>query len=461
VPSVAVPHSTVDGVVFPAIPTPEVARLLALLQQFGESDKLPEPVLRARQFHQLDALLRHVGGAVPFYAARLREAGFQPGTPISQEAWTALPILTRNEVQQAGAALHSGAVPPGHGRLIPGSTSGSTGTPIKTLKTDIAQFFWYAFTLREELWHGRDVGGKLAVIRRGRGEEGESKYPHGRRYADWGAPVATVYKTGPAVLLDIECSIAEQVDWLQREKPDYLLTFPSNLLFLARHCRDAGITLPGLRAARTLGEVVSAELRAICREVWGIEIADMYSTEELGYVALQCKEGRYHVQAEGVLVEILDEAGRPCRPGEIGRVIATPLQNYAMPLLRYAVGDYAELGEACPCGRTLPVLERVVGRSRDIVRLPSGERRFAAQFEGGGFTEMAAIMQHQIVQKSLGDIEVRLVARRPLTVEEEDRLRRWIRLSFGYDFRLRFVYCDDIPRAASGKYEDFRSELPT
>ncbi len=240
-PSVAVPHSTVKGVVFPAIPAPEVANLLALLQQFGESDK------------------------VPFYAARLREAGFQPGTPISQEAWTALPILTRNEVQQAGAALHSGAVPPGHGRLIPGSTSGSTGTPIKTLKTDIAQFFWYAFTLREELWHGRDVGGKLAVIRRGRGEEGESKYPHGRRYADWGAPVATVYKTGPAVLLDIECSIAEQVDWLQREKPDYLLTFPSNLLFLARHCRDAGITLPGLRAARTLGEVVSAELRTICR----------------------------------------------------------------------------------------------------------------------------------------------------------------------------------------------------
>ncbi len=267
----------------------------------------------------------------------MREAGFRPGTPISPEVWAALPILTRKEVQQAGPALHSGAVPPGHGRLIPGSTSGSTGTPIKTLKTDIAQFFWYAFTLREESWHGRDVSRKLAVIRRGRREEGESKYPHGRRYADWGAPVATVYKTGPAVLLDIQCSIAEQVDWLQREKPDYLLTFPSNLLFLARHCRDAGIALPGLRAARTLGEVVSAELRAICREGWGIEIADMYSTEELGYVALQCEEGRYHVQAEGVLVEILDEAGRPCRSGEIGQVVATPLQNYAMPLLRYAV----------------------------------------------------------------------------------------------------------------------------
>ena len=93
-------------------------------------------------------------------------------------------------------------------------------------------------------------------------------------------------------------------------------------------------------------------------------VVDIYSCTEAGYLAFSCPEqGNLHVQAESVIVEVLDRAGKPCAPGEEGEVVVTPLLNFAMPLIRYAVGDRAVVGEPCACGRGLPTL-KTVGRSR-------------------------------------------------------------------------------------------------
>src|SRR3546814_10844500 len=115
---------------------------------------------------------------------------------------------------------------------------------------------------------------------------------------------------------------------------------------------ERGIAFPRLREVRTLSELLPPETRRLCRDVWGLKIADLYSTQEAGYLALQCPEHEhYHVQSEAVLLEVLDEEDRPCRPGEVGRVVVTPLTNFAMPMIRYAVGDLDEVGAPCPCGR--------------------------------------------------------------------------------------------------------------
>src|SRR3546814_9801972 len=90
-----------------------------------------------------------------------------------------------------------------------------------------------------------------------------------------------------------------------------------------------------LRISDWSSDVCSSDLR-LCRDVWGLKIADLYSTQEAGYLALQCPEHEhYHVQSEAVLLEVLDEEDRPCRPGEVGRVVVTPLTNFAMPMIRY------------------------------------------------------------------------------------------------------------------------------
>src|SRR5690606_29109428 len=118
-----------------------------------------------------------------------------------------------------------------------------------------------------------------------------------------------------------------------------------------------------LKSVLTQSELASRHLRERLRAIWGASLTDTYSASEVGVMALQCPHsGQYHVQSEVALVEVIDAAGRPCAPGEMGRVVVTPLHNFAQPLFRYDIGDLAEVGEACACGRGLPTLARIIGR---------------------------------------------------------------------------------------------------
>jgi phenylacetate-CoA ligase len=206
---------------------------------------------------------------------------------------------------------------------------------------------------------------------------------------------------------------------------------------------------------------MSDEVREWCRVAWGVPVVDTYSAEEVGYIALQCPaHEHYHVQAESVLVEILDERGAPCTPGQIGRVVITDLHNFATPLVRYDIGDYAEVGEPCPCGRTLPVLRRILGRVRNVLIARDG-RRYWPAFGSRALGEIAAIRQHQFVQKAYDLVEARLVVAAPLMAQEEERLRRHVLSRLPEGFRLQIVYRENIPRGAGGKFEEFVSEIPS
>jgi len=137
--------------------------------------------------------------------------------------------------------------------------------------------------------------------------------------------------------------------------------------------------------------------------------------------------------------------GGPCRTGGI-------------PLLRYVVGDYAEIGRPCDCGRTLPVLTRILGRDRNRLVMPNGERTYAPVSSRIG--EVAAIIQHQMVQTRIDQLELRIAARRQLTDAETSFLCDVILRDIGHPFPLDIVYVDAIPRTESGKFEDFRCEVP-
>jgi phenylacetate-CoA ligase len=264
--------------------------------------------------------------------------------------------------------------------------------------------------------------------------------------------------------LTIHSSTAEQADWLQRQQPGYLLSYPSALNALARYCLKNNIRLPSLQQIRTFGEVLEPETRVACREAWGVPVVDVYSSEEFGYLAMQCPDHEhYHVQSENVLVEVLDDGGRSCAAGEIGRVVVTSLHNFGMPLLRYDIGDYAEVGPPCDCGRGLPVLRRILGRQRNMFVLPDGQTRwpmFDASALASVFQELPPIRQFQITQRTTTEIDVNLVSARPLTGEEEEHIRHYLQRGLGYAFAVAFCYVDEIPRTRRGKFEEFRSQVP-
>lgn len=279
-----------------------------------------------------------------------------------------------------------------------------------------------------------------------------------RRRARGFRPWAPGYASGPLVVLNIRATIAEQLEWLDREQPAYLLVYPSVLRALVERCRARGRGLASLRGVTTFGEMLPEDVALLCERELGVPLRDLYSAVEVGTVALQPRQGsHYLVQAERILVEILDASGAPCRPGTIGRVVATPLHNFAMPLLRYDLGDFAEAGGADPGGSGLPVLNRVMGRVRNLLTLPSGERIFPSFIHA--VRAEPAVRQFQIVQKSRERLELRLAVAAPLDAAREEGLAARLAHALGHRFALDFIYVESIAADPSGKYEDFKSEV--
>jgi phenylacetate-CoA ligase len=440
------PRSAVEGMAWPAIPNNDAARMLALQFQFGQSQWWSPEQLREHQLWQFQQIFRHAVTTVPYYRqhfARLAASGIS-----NWEQYCTLPVSTRRDIQQAGSDMHSVAVPPAHGELVSTQSSGSTGSPLNTLGTAWTQLLWRALLLREHLWHKRDLHGKLVAIR---------TMTEDAVYDSWGAATAA-FQTGPSLVRRMSDDLDEQVRWLARENPYYLLSLATNVQALAARSRELGVRLPQLQQVRTYGEMLRPECRAVVREAWGVEVVDSYSSEELGYIALQCPAcEHYHVQSESLIVEVLDASGMPCRPGAVGQLVMSTLHNFAMPLLRYASGDYAEVGDDCACGRGLPVLRRVVGRQRNMLVRPGGGLYWPS-FPSRDWCHIASIEQIQIVQKDRDSLEVRFVAHRDLTADESAELIAALNNALGSVYRVTLVRLPEIPRTAGGKYEDFISE---
>lgn len=449
-------RSRVPDLIWPGLPGSYGDAHLGLLWQLERSQWWRADVLRAHQMKQLAVILDHAARNVPFYRARL--AGLDITACATPEGWAELPILTRSDIQAAGPQLRADAMPEEHGRFHEVQTSGSTGLPIRVFGSDITAFFWNVLTLRGHLWHKHDFLGKLASIRVC--DERVGSPPKGTSVPAWGLATDVAWVTGPSALLNLAtASISQQAEWLQKEAPDYLLTHPSNLAALVREMGPRPTVLANLREVWTIAESLDANVRRFVEEEWQLRVVDTYSSRECGYLATQCPmSDHYHVQSESVLVEILDDAGRPAGPGEVGRVVISTLHNFATPLLRYEIGDYAEVGTPCACGRGLPALRRIVGRQRNMLTLPDGEKRWP-RCGYDQFMDIVPVHQLRLIQRSLQTIDAELVAKRPLSETECTALVDVVRQALGYPFEVRLVYVSEIPRGPGGKFEEFLTAL--
>lgn len=434
---------TIPGCVWPQVP-PNIRDMIDAL---AATENLTASEMRAGQLSQLRALATHAREQTVWGSQHLPEH-------LAWESFQALPVLDRKFVQSHEQELTAAQFPAAHGPKRAVFTSGSTGTPVRVWKTDLAGALWQAVTARDHLWHRRDLALTLGVIRR----LPAATYP-GLSDTTWGLAAQLLGGTGVCWALDIHTPATQQVDWLDQH-PDigYLLTFPSNLSELVRICEGRDRRWPGLREIRTLSEPVTDELRVRCRETLGVEIVDQYSTQEVGYIALQRPDRPgYYAMSETHIVEVLDEHGNPCTPGQIGRVVVTPLHNFAMPLFRYDVGDLALVGEPGPL--PYPVIDRIFGRTRNLLLAPDGTRQWPS-LGTKGLARIARAVQHQFVQVARDRIEVKLVVPVPVTQAQEAAMRAFLaeRTPAGIDFT--FTYVDHIPRGVGGKFEDFICAVP-
>jgi phenylacetate-CoA ligase len=448
-------RSATPGVLWPAAPGRAGAELLAQLYQLEQTQYFPEALLRTRQLQQFAQLARHAAETCEFYADRFGALGLAPTGPWTWERFRTLPLLTRRELLTQAAQIHSQRPPPSHGDWQELQTSGSTGEVVAVRRTGVNQLIWLALTMRDHLWHQRDFRRSLAVIRANVPVQDDQALA---REVGWGPPVSLLHDSGPCYTRPLSTDTDVLADWLLDKNPDYLLTYPTALAALLARFERTQQRLTKLSEVRTIGETLNPEVRARCQAVLGVPIVDGYSAQEVGAIALQCPHsGLYHVHAESLIVEVLNDDGGACGPGETGRVVVTDLHNFATPLIRYELRDYAEVGPplGCGCGRGLPTLTRVLGRQRNMVVLPNGQRYWPL-VGLHRYREVGKILQYQLIQHDLEQVEMRLVAETKLEPVSEARLVEIVQQALGHPFRIRFSYVEgELERSAGGKFEEF------
>jgi phenylacetate-CoA ligase len=178
-------------------------------------------------------------------------------------------------------------------------------------------------------------------------------------------------------------------------------------------------------------------------------------------MAAECPDCRLlHVSAEARLVEVVHEDGTPCAPGEIGRVLVTSYSNFAMPLLRYDVGDYAEVGPLqAPCGRPFPSLVRIMGRASETFIRRDGTRFFPTLM-ARKLEEVMPLKQVQFAQTDYEMVEIRYVPGLGSAPIDDDAVQRYIKSRIGEEFSAKLVPMSEIPRAPSGKFFYHLCEVP-
>lgn len=448
--------SHLSGVEWPAVPAPQAASVLALVSQFEETEWWPMDRLVVSQLDQLTRLITHFCRTSPLVADRMCRAGIREGDRVTVESFQRIPFLTRLNLQDQRGRLLSTEPPSDHGRTGQVSTSGSMGSPVHVHKSEVSEIFHHALNLRSHLWHKRIFTHKFATIMCY--VDDHADFPDGCCEDTW----TVGYRTGPAVSLNCaNCSLEDQLTWLERMQPGYIMSYPTNLAALAELSAEKGISLPGLHHVLSFSEAVSDDQRDVIRRVWGVPLIDAYSSAEASLMALQCPDSElYHVMSEHVILEILDENDQICGPGETGRVMVTDLHNFLQPIIRYETGDMAEPTEPCSCGRGLPSVKRVFGRVRNFMRLATGERIFPYILGQHDLGQMAPIRQLQVIQRDYLHMDVVMAVKRRVTVDEEKAVLMALEQGLGHSFELRPIYVAEIPRPASGKFEDFRCEIP-
>lgn len=357
------------------------------------------------------------------------------------------PIITKRDLQNAGKDLFSEMVPEIHLPVSSVKTSGSTGEPLEVYATQLTKTFNSCYVLRENAWYNRKYSDKLSAIK--------ANLTEYKLHSDWGI----IQNTGPSQAIPLSFDVKKQNELLTEFQPNILLTYPNNLKSLCELWQEH-YPLTELRAIRTIGETVSDELRELVKSVTNLPIADAYSSQEIGPIAIQCPEsGLYHTMDEHLMVEVINENNQVCKENETGRIIITDLHNYVTPLIRYEIGDYATVGPKCSCGRGLKTFTKILGRNRNMLVHPDGRKNWPL-VGFYKFMEITKVRRFQFIQHDLENIELRVATDHAMTEEERNKFIAVGHEFMGPEFTINVVhYLGDLPQNSNGKYEDFISHI--
>ena len=425
----------------------------AFFETLMRSQFLPSDRMQAYQRGLIERLVRHARAQVPFYRDHGRlDPLFTRDDEIDWSRWNEVPVLTRAEAQQNEAALYADVVPPECGEIISGYTAGSTGTPLAYRVNFLVAAAGSAILERGFAWAGLPADVRLANLRNDR--KGECRYPTGLAYHSTirGATRMTYY-------LAVQTPVQDQCRWLAQIRPDVVMSYPGALALVGEHLP------PELREHRfklavCVGEVTTQPLRATIEDRFQCPVLDFYSGSEFGPVAVEDPTCRRMFTCDETIYVEFKQPDALANPGDgLVELVFTPFYNYAMPLIRYACGDFAVPDTSpAPDSRTLRRLERIAGRERNFFVLPSG-RRWWPTYQNKILCDFLDYKQIQFAQTAHDRIEIRYASDIPEPIRDAERLHAYLRAATPEPVEIAVTRVSEIARRASGKYEYATCEI--
>jgi phenylacetate-CoA ligase len=401
------------------------------LAQLEANEKKSLDQLEAEQQQALHELLRYAVAYVPFY----RDQRLPP------DDFAAWPILDKQTVAASSGSFLSNEFDPR--LLMTINTSGTTGTPLTVRFAKEYHQMEMAFRWRHKAWAGCPYLSSGAYI------AGHPVVPPNQKRP----PFWRVDRSERRLLCSsyhlMPENLQSYVDAIREYGPDFVHGYPSSLYLLAKHMLDHGVTTLRPRAVFTASETLLDFQRLAIEQAFGTKVFNWYGNTEFTGNIIECEAGRLHQRLDYGLLELLND----------GMMITTGLNNRAMPLIRYKVGDSATRQDgACPCGCAFPLIERIEGRIEDFVHTPDG--RLVGRLDHV-FKDVQHVREAQIVQTKIDELVLRIVRTNGFGPKDECIMINEARMRLGDSMRIRFEFTEVIERTAAGKFRFIVSQLPS
>jgi phenylacetate-CoA ligase len=422
------------------------------LQFLEKSQWLRPAQLLELQNKRLKALLNYAYETVPFYRRRFRDAGIKPGDIRGVGQLAKLPRLSKEEIRKNIQEMVSTRI--SKSRLIPFKTGGSTGVPLKFLKDKRTTSWALAATSRSYRWADLDLGDKYLILWSSAFDMSMSQELRGFLHAR-----LMRYQMLSSYQMS-DSSMVKFVELIRRYKPKALKGYTSSLVLFAHYLKLHGKVDLNLRSVISTAETLFPADRKLMEEQFGCDVYDTYGSREIAMMAGECQEHQgLHVSSETVALEFVKE-NENVAAGEIGEILATDLQNYGMPLIRYEIGDAGRPSDAlCTCGRGLPLIESVDGRVTDFIRTNDGRT-----IPGCILTYLLSdlpVQKYQFVQTELNSVTVKIVKDNGYSSGDDEKIASRIKQKIGPEFGVTVEHVDSIPSSSrSGKFLAVISNIP-
>jgi phenylacetate-CoA ligase len=410
-----------------------------------KSQDLARPEVQRRQTQLLEKLCRHARQHVPFYRDTKRlDPLFRQDGSFSRDGWDDVPILTRGEAVDNEVALTAEKVPSEMLPVADDRTSGSTGTPFRIKRSFMQAISSHVLFERAAKWNKCGPITKLAIT---------DVVPVEAR--DHHADGAQEVNESSSVIVPAHLDPLKQIEIIARYKPSHIIAFP-NLVQAWMETGNFG-ALASLRTMFSTGEVLRPEIRDMLERQLKVRVINFYSATETGPIAVAGPDGRLRISEEALLLEQPDGPVDPSRPV---LVTATPFYAYAMPLIRYATGDYVRFSSRRPRESVgLRRLEAVLGRERNLFRRRDGARIWPA-VHGDVIGDIIPLRGWQLVQETIDQLVMKIVTPAAPDAEALAKCREALeKMVPGFDIRLEVVDRIDDDRANGKRFESCLSLL--